>query len=201
MNRLTFKLILVGEQCVGNSAFVDRHTTKNFIERYLTDTTVNSELISFYTDTLKVEFNVWDCPSLSVLHESYYCGADCAMVMFNPCEPSSMAKVPHYISRIHTLLPDAPIVLVGTHHDRKMTNAMSTSIQSLYRAMRLRFGAHRVIDCFIISSKTGHNVDEPFLALTQNMLDDQSLQFVSLPPIWYSLFNSTAATSQSMIDD
>ena len=177
----SYKLVLLGDTRVGKTSFVRRHATGEFSRTYEPSRTLTVGPLKFHTTAGRTQFSVWECPSQGGLGDSYYIGADCAIIMFDRSRPASMQSVANRISSLQHLCPEIPIVIVGSHADIKSPKYTVINVQKFYRELRVRFGYHRVIAYYDISSKSNYNFEKPFLALMRKLKNDQNLQSTEHP--------------------
>jgi GTP-binding nuclear protein Ran len=164
----TFKCVLVGDAGVGKTTFVHEHLTGNFLQVY--DPTLGVEVhpIVFNTSIGPIRFNVWDTAGqkkYSGLGDDYFVQADCAIVMFDLTNDSSLSNSKIWFNRIIRKCGDIPVILVANKSD----------IGS-YDVTRHDISSSHSLDLFsIISSKLSLNCVDPFIKLAQSLLHNTSI--------------------------
>ena len=74
-DRITFKLVLVGDGGVGKTTFVKRHLTGEFEKKYVATLGVEVHPLPFNTSRGEIYFNVWDTAGqekFGGLRDGYY---------------------------------------------------------------------------------------------------------------------------------
>lgn len=175
----TFKIILVGDENVGKSTFVQRLCDNSFREYYTPTLGVNVIPIRISTTAGDICFNIWDCAGNETykgLGNLYYTAADAAIIMFdltNPNTFNSRITKPHEITKMTGTIP---IVYVGNKFDSlpyKKANDVSRSIVF-----------HNSHPRYMLSCKSMYNLYEPLLELAKQLLNVNNLQFkISSPKL------------------
>jgi len=115
-----YKLILVGEGEVGKTTWLRKLRTGEFENVYVPTLGVEVHGITISTNEGDIRFNIWDCSGVEAyrgLGSGYYINGDCAIVMGDLFNPLSMEKIPEWIEEVKSVIPNAPLVVVGTKSD------------------------------------------------------------------------------------
>lgn len=151
-----FKIIVVGDEGVGKTTFVNRYKTGEFNSENDSIMCVEISPLIFNTTIGKVVFNIWDCSGkFNGLGNGYFIGATAAIIMFDVTSKKSFKSVPFWYNEIRKINDDIPIVLCGSKCD--MIRKVKFS--------RISFHKRRNMEYFDISSKSGLNLVNPFLYL------------------------------------
>lgn len=170
----TFKIILVGDDKVGKSTFVQRLYDNSFKAYYTPTLGVNVVPIQISTTAGELCFNIWDCAGNETykgLGNLYYSAADAAIIMFdltNPNTFNSRFTKPHEITKMTGTIP---IVYAGNKFEAlpyEKANEVSRSIVF-----------HNSHPCYMTSCKSMYNLYEPLLELAKQLLNVNTLQFIS----------------------
>lgn len=163
----TFKIIVVGDACVGKTTFIKRHLTGKFEEKYMHTTGSNHHDFTFKTNEGLVTFEVWDCESKG--REIYEPGYDGAILMFSHSDMYSMYSVPEWKGCIANTVP---VVLCGNKLD--LASDPDPDSRTIFRNVNCNF-------CDI-SVKDNTDCDKPFLYLARRLMKNKNLCFVEASP-------------------
>ena len=155
----TYKLVLVGDEGIGKTAYVKSLITGEFEEMYMATLGAAVRLIELNTNRGSIRFEVWDVAGKEKFlgsHATYCPGADCAIVMYDLTNKVSKKNVPTHIARVRESAGDIPIVVVGNKMDAGGKFHMYLGTE----------------ESTCISVKTGHNKYAPFSLLLR---DDKDL--------------------------
>jgi len=117
-----FKVVLVGNSCVGKSSIVVRYADDEFSEVFLATIGVDFRFKSFPLDGNKVKLQIWDTAGherFRTITSSYYRGAHALMIVFDITDKQSFSDATNYwFAEINTSCPpETQILLVGNKHD------------------------------------------------------------------------------------
>ncbi|CAG8478805.1 3971_t:CDS:10 [Dentiscutata heterogama] len=145
-----FKLVLLGESAVGKS----RESTIG--AAFLTQTIALDE-------NTTVKFEIWDTAGqerYKSLAPMYYRNANCAVVVYDITQPSSLEKAKSWVNELKRQAdPNIVIALAGNKCDLSARRVIDTEM---------------LISCFFeTSAKTSTNVNELFTSIARKMPLDQ----------------------------
>ena len=170
-----FKLVLIGDECVGKSTYVTRNRTGEFEKDYIATMGVAVNTLSFNTSAGYVTFNIWDTAGQERyrgLGDGYYMDADAAIIMFDTTSRSTYESVPTLFNRLIGTAPNAHIVLCGNKVDCKDRQVKRDDI---------RFHREVGIQYYDISAKSQYNSEKPFLYFIRKLLRDDSITIIKTP--------------------
>ncbi|KAH3766890.1 GTP-binding nuclear protein Ran [Pelomyxa schiedti] len=229
MIRRQFKCVLIGDGGVGKSAYVRRFATGDFRAAYNSTIGVEVHNVEVNTSHGLVTFNVWDTSgqekvSLNILEvfylvsfvafyncypglrDAYYAGADCAIVMFDVTNKSTLRNAVRWHRDLCRICGDTiPVVWCGNKVDLNSEVKLSdvkkcravcsrpnpsptpesstvtvastgSTVPSLEQNPESR---QSNIKFFWLSAKTGHNFDKPFGWLCKELLN---LKVIAVAP-------------------
>ncbi|XP_020627879.1 ras-related protein Rab-24-like isoform X1 [Orbicella faveolata] len=169
------KVVVAGKYCVGKTALVTRFTKNRFCELSPYQPTIGAAFVAkrVIVGTKCVNLGIWDTAgserfeSVSTL---YYRGAKAAIVCYDLTDSSSFEKAKFYVTEIAKHNEDCWIYLCGTKRD--LVNSGERNRDVPYDAAvnySQKVNAKTVMET---SSKTGQNVDELFLRIAQDILQE-----------------------------
>ena len=117
-----FKVVLVGNSCVGKSSIVIRYADDEFSDVFLATIGVDFRFKSFMLDGENVKLQIWDTAGqekFRTITSSYYRGAHALMIVFDITDPQSYEDaVGYWFEEIkNSCPPQTQILLVGNKSD------------------------------------------------------------------------------------
>ncbi|KAF0441923.1 ras protein [Gigaspora margarita] len=166
-----FKLVLLGESAVGKSSLVLRFVKDQFDD--YRESTIGA---AFLTQTIAldenttVKFEIWDTAGqerYKSLAPMYYRNANCAVVVYDITQPSSLEKAKSWVNELKRQAdPNIVIALAGNKSDLSERRVIDTETAQNYAAdAGLLF--------FETSAKKSTNVNELFTSIARKMPLDQ----------------------------
>lgn len=159
----TYKILIVGNDRVGKSTYINRLMTGDFISDW--NPTICTCIHSYAYrpfDRLLCNFNLWDMKLSSGF--AHQCSeADGMIVMFDLQEALSFYNVKCWINDVKLINPEIPIVIVGTKSDLKIGENKVNSLQICN--MLLKNYSRDIIQSRLVyyemSSKSNYNFYAP----------------------------------------
>lgn len=141
------KVVLLGDSGVGKSTWVKRLLTASFDENHIPTTGVEVHSYTYHPmDGEELTFRLWDIAGLDRLNglgDGYYINAEAAIIFYKLNSPSSYNHIPYWIQSFRRVIPDGPILIVGTGSDLADAEEIMDDITNV-----------------TISSLTGDNVEQ-----------------------------------------
>ncbi|XP_065187494.1 ras-related protein Rab-21-like [Sycon ciliatum] len=162
-----FKIVLLGEGCVGKTSLVLRYCEDKFNDKHLT--TLQA---SFLTKRLnvggkRVTLAIWDTAGQERFHALgpiYYRDSNGALLVYDITDEDSFQKVRNWVKELRKMLgDDISLVIVGNKSDLEKNRHVSKEEAEEYAAS---VGAKH----FSTSAKLNRGIDDVFLDLTKRML-------------------------------
>lgn len=162
-----FKIVIFGDAGCGKTALTKRFITDMFIPDTQMTIGVEFEIKSMKIADQMVKLQIWDFGGeerFRFLLPKYIRGASGGVLMYDITNYSSLSHVDDWLSVIKENQEVFPIILVGGKADLEEDRQVSKEegLEIAYSR-----GINNFIEC---SSKTGENVEEIFILLTENML-------------------------------
>lgn len=171
MMAYNFKVVLVGDAGCGKTAWINRHKTGAFEEKYIATQGVDVTPLTFNTNYGEVTFKVWDCAGqekFGGLSDNYYVGADAAIYMFDLTNRETLHNIFKWTFAVERVVPNIQGVVCGNKCDIKEFDFIT-----------YRVGGY---DWYRISAKSTHNFEKPFLDLARKLTKHSDLEFVDIEP-------------------
>ncbi|KAI4100206.1 MAG: hypothetical protein L6R37_005611 [Teloschistes peruensis] len=171
-----FKLVLLGESAVGKSSLVLRFVKDQFDD--YRESTIGAAFLTqtiALDDTTTVKFEIWDTAGqerYKSLAPMYYRNANCAVVVYDITQASSLDKAKAWIKELQRQANENIIIalagnkadLVASQPDKRAIPAADA--EAYARESGLLF--------FETSAKTAENVRELFTAIAKKLPLDQA---------------------------
>ncbi|CAH8630403.1 unnamed protein product [Schistosoma bovis] len=171
----TFKLLLIGDSCVGKTSLLIRFKDGIFLK----GSYISTVGIDYKTKTVKandqlVRLQIWDTAGqekFRSLTKSYYRDTNAVLLVYDICKMDSFSNIKSWMSEINANIQsnnnNILIILVGNKLDEER-NRMVTKKEGERLAQQT--------DALFweTSAKTGANVDSMFHCIAERLLDIQT---------------------------
>ena len=155
-----FKLILIGDSCVGKSSILMRLTENDFKEDY--EVTVGVEFGSFLVkiEDKIIKLQIWDTAgqeSFKSLNKIFYRGSHCVFLCYDLTKGESFQNIDEWKREVAQNTSDCMMYLIGNQVDNDHMREVSQDQAGEYAKENLFAFAGET------SAKTGQNVEEIFV--------------------------------------
>ncbi|KJE98175.1 Ras-like protein Rab-21 [Capsaspora owczarzaki ATCC 30864] len=166
---LTFKIVLLGEGCVGKTSLVLRYCENRFVDKH-----ISTLQASFLTKRLniggkRVNLNIWDTAGQERFHALgpiYYRDSNGAILVYDITDEDSFQKVKNWVKELKKMLGnDIALVIAGNKSDLEKHRTVSAEAAEQYAAS---VGARH----FYTSAKLSKGIEELFLDLSKRMITE-----------------------------
>ncbi|XP_075156950.1 RAS oncogene family member Rab21 [Haematobia irritans] len=167
-----FKVVLLGEGCVGKTSIVCRYVEDKFNSQH-----ISTQQASFLTKKVnldngtKVQLNIWDTAGQERFHALgpiYYRGSHGAILVYDITDEDSFQKVKNWVKELKRMLGSEIILTIaGNKIDLEDQRTVPEDDAIAYAES---VGAHY----FETSAKNNENIDELFMELTRLMVQHAS---------------------------
>ncbi|MFX1409090.1 MAG: Rab family GTPase [Promethearchaeota archaeon] len=171
----TYKVVIFGDAGTGKTTLTQRFLTNLFKSDSKMTIGVDFEVKSLEINEKKVKLQIWDFGGeerFRFLLPTYVRGANGALFMYDITNYSSLAHIDDWLVVVKKEIraeDQFPVIVVGGKAD--LVDDREVSGEEGINISKSR-GVDGFIEC---SSKTGENVEETFIALTQLMMQRSNL--------------------------
>lgn len=153
----SYNILLVGNERVGKSAFVERHRTGEYVHTHKPTDAPKTTSLVFETNYGDTTLNVIECNAFFNIPLDRAIHA--AIIMFDVTNMSSYKSVKNWynLCRPHT----ENIVLCGNKADMKDTQV---------KAKNMTFHRKHSIPYYPVSARSNYNFERPFLMILQRLV-------------------------------
>jgi len=176
MVEIRFKTVIFGEGGVGKSTLVHRYVTGIFKENFKMTIGVQFHYKVIKINNMEVHLQIWDFAGenqFKFLLPGYVQGASGGIFMYDITRLHSLNHINEWLDVLKKGLKtdhiQIPLVLVGGKADLEEKRSVD-----LNHALNL-VQSHQISHVFECSSKTGDNVEDIFMTLTNEMLKRANL--------------------------
>lgn len=168
--KLSKKICLLGDFAVGKTSLMRRFIYDRFDDKYISTIGVKvsrkTVVVPNESDLVELTMMLWDLAGseeFSQVRASYFRGSAGAVLVCDLTRADTLASLPHYLTDLHKVSPDAKCVLVANKMDL-------TSEHQFTPEQAKKVAADMGISCFFTSAKTGTEVETLFRYLGQTLL-------------------------------
>ena len=170
MNVHNFKVVLLGEGCVGKTSLVLRYIHNKFNDQHLTTIQASFLKKTLNIDNKRVNLAIWDTAGQERFHALgpiYYRDANGALLVYDITDRSSFDRVQVWVKELKKMLGDnITIVIAGNKIDLERQRVVTVEEGESYA--RTVGATH-----FSTSAKLNKGVSELFLHISKEMLKRQ----------------------------
>ncbi|ODQ78234.1 hypothetical protein BABINDRAFT_177436 [Babjeviella inositovora NRRL Y-12698] len=173
------KLVLLGEAAVGKSSLVLRFVSNDFQENK--EPTIGAAFLTqrCTIGAKTIKFEIWDTAGqerFASLAPMYYRNAQAALVVYDVTKPASFIKARHWIRELHEqAAPNIIIALCGNKYDLiegEIEGEDAKRKVSVEEGQKV--AEEEGLLFFETSAKSGHNVNEVFMAIGHKIPEKRS---------------------------
>lgn len=168
MDRISIKVVLLGEGRVGKTSIVVRYCNDEFNEKQQSTIQASHLAKRVTIGETHVTLNVWDTAGqerYSALGPIYYRDADGALLVYDITDVDSFTRVKNWVRELRKIVgEEISICIAGNKCDLERHRHVAVQDAQEYSAA---VGAQH----FNTSAKLNDGVDDVFLALTKQIVD------------------------------
>ncbi|XP_035776334.1 ras-related protein Rab-35-like [Anopheles aquasalis] len=161
-----FKLLIIGDSGVGKSSLLIRFSDNTFSGSYITTIGVDFKIRTVLLNGERVKLQIWDTAGqerFRTITNTYYRGTHGVIVVYDVTNGESFGNVKRWLQEIESNCDVVNKVLVGNKNDDPNRKVVITEDAQ-------RFANQMDIRLFETSAKDNINVEEMFLAITEQVL-------------------------------
>ena len=164
----SFKVVLLGEGCVGKTSLVLRYVENKFNEKHFT--TLQASFLNKKLNIAgkRVNLAIWDTAGQERFHALgpiYYRDSNGAILVYDITDEDSFTKVKNWVKELRKMLgDDVCLCIVGNKTDLEKDRAVPIAEAESYAASVK--AKH-----FQTSAKQNRGIEELFLDLTRSMIE------------------------------
>ena len=166
-----FKLILIGNSCVGKSSIIQRYIQKTFNDEYTCTIGVDFFMKTLDINDNLIKLQLWDTAGtekFKSITTGYYRGANAAFIVFDLTSRISFDSVSDWIQNYYNYSnpnSEKNVVLIGNKSDLKENREISDEEIN-------KFAINNNIKYFETSAKNGNNIEECFYYIAEKLMKD-----------------------------
>lgn len=166
--KFQYKVVLLGEGCVGKTSVVVRYVQNSFNEKHLTTLQASFLMKKLNIAGKRVELAIWDTAGQERFHALgpiYYRDSNGAVLVYDITDEDSFQKVKNWVKELRKMLgQEITLCIVGNKIDReKDRNVAQEQAEEYAKSV----GAVH----YQTSAKLNKGIEELFLDLSKRMLE------------------------------
>lgn len=164
--KISKKIVLMGHFGVGKTSLIRRFIDNDFNTNYQVSIGVQVKKKSVLIDDHTVTLMIWDIEgntSVEKIRNSYLLGASGFIYVFDLSRPETFYNLSSELNILNSRYPKVPIITIGNKLDLINEKELSNSFKKQNQKISL-----------FTSAKTGKNVNQMFLQLSQLLLQNES---------------------------
>jgi len=174
LSQQQFKIVLLGEGCVGKTSLVLRYCHNKFNESH--ESTLQASFLTkkLNINNTRVTLSIWDTAGQERFHALgpiYYRDSNGALLVYDVTDPDSLSKVKTWVKELRKMLGNNVVLaIVGNKIDllpAQQQNNVSNN-ELIAEAQNYSNSANATHYC--TSAKSNRGIDDLFLDLTKKML-------------------------------
>lgn len=175
-NAHNFKVVLLGEGCVGKTSLVLRYVENKFNDKHLITTQASFLNKKLNIGGKRINLSIWDTAGQEKFHALgpiYYRGSNGAILVYDITDEDSFQKVKSWVKELRKILgTEICLVIAGNKTDLEKDRHVTVEEAETYASQVGATHCHT-------SAKQNQGIEDMFLTLTQKMIEhaaEQELQ-------------------------
>jgi Ras-related protein Rab-1A len=173
------KCLLIGSSGVGKSSIMERYTTDNFYNHFITTIGVDYRFKNIYIDNYNIKIQLWDTASqerFRCITTNYYRNSHIIIICYDITDIHSFNDLEYWINDCQkNILEPVIIALCGTKNDLDKKRIISFKDAKNYAEFKN-------FPYFEISSKDGNGINYMFESLIKSKLNDSNFIKITVEP-------------------
>jgi len=167
-----FKVVLLGEGCVGKTSLCLRYVQNQFNDKHISTIQASFLTKRLNVDNRRIGLAIWDTAGQERFHALgpiYYRDSNGALLVYDITDRDSFVKVQSWVKELRKMLGDGVVLAIaGNKADLERNRVVSIEEAESYAAS---VGAKH----YSTSAKLNKGLEELFLDLTKRMLQASSV--------------------------
>lgn len=167
-----FKLLIIGDSGVGKSSLLMRFADSTFTGSFITTIGVDFKIRTIVVNNERVKLQIWDTAGqerFRTITSTYYRGTHGVLVVYDVTNGETFANIQRWLKEIDQNCDVVNRILVGNKDDNLEKKIVCTEDAQ-------KFADQVGIKLFETSAKDNKNVDEMFMAITEQVLKTKKEQ-------------------------
>ncbi|XP_052808212.1 ras-related protein Rab-21-like [Mya arenaria] len=173
-----FKVVLLGEGCVGKTSLVLRYVENKFNDKHLTTLQASYLTKKLNIAGKRVNLSIWDTAGQERFHALgpiYYRDSNGAILVYDITDEDSFQKVKNWVKELRKMLGnEICLCIAGNKIDLEKDRHVTVAEAEAYAAS---VGARH----FHTSAKMNKGIEEMFLDVAKNMIEKAGSDTVTRP--------------------
>lgn len=165
-----FKMVLIGDSCVGKSCVLIRFADDNFTENHVTTIGVDFRFRSLEISGHSIKLQIWDTAGqerYKTITNSYYRGAEGVVIVFDLTNRDSFMNIKDWLTEARNGIDASTEILVfGNKAD--LQNQRQVSEKEIRE-----FTANTGIEIIECSAKAGTGIEDGFVMMTKRLMESR----------------------------
>lgn len=165
------KVCLLGDAAVGKTSLIRRYVYDQFDDKYIVTfgakVTTKKLTLSRETENIDLTLIIWDILGQRIhdsLHAGHYKGAKGALIVCDLTRPETIDHTLIWMDKIFESVGQIPVILLGNKSDLPHGKTEEDL---------MKYSQKKEVPFMLASAKTGLNVENAFMELSQTMLRGQ----------------------------
>lgn len=165
--QLHFKIVLLGEGCVGKTSLVLRYVEDKFNEKHFSTIQASFLTKKINLEGQRVTLAIWDTAGQERFHALgpiYYRDSHAAILVYDITDQDSFIKVKNWVKELRRILGEkVTLAIVGNKTD--LEKDRNVPVEEALEYSKSVNATH-----FLTSAKVNRGIEELFLEITQQLL-------------------------------
>ena len=173
MQRIIYKIILLGNSGVGKTSCLVRYVDDKFNDNYKATLGFDISIKSIRTKEVDYSLAIWDIAgqdAMAELRKSYMEGSQGAILIYDVTNEETFNSINYWLNQLYQFVGHIPIILVGNKID--LTDKIKISTEKGQNMAKLK----KLDGYYETSAKTGQKVNEIFRKISELVYNYYSKQ-------------------------